>query len=156
MRSRALIIYLETGEKQEIQTMRNETGQFLPGHSGNPAGRPTLPEKVRAARNLSYCEMIQAVTKARRMTRAKAEKELAAPGIHLGRAAVLKAYLECDYQAIKVLEDRVFGKAPENINLELMADDGFPAIPKRVEFVVVEPSRPYPENTPLADTEGGN
>jgi len=87
------------GKNQET---RNEKGQFLPGVSGNPAGKPpgtrhmsTLLEEAikRVAEDTGTAEDVQIV------------------------AALIKKAKTGDIQAIREIWDRIEGKAPQSLDL---------------------------------------
>ena len=74
---------------------RTKTGQFVKGKSGNPAGRPKIPDEVR--------EMLKTATpKAVRLLIGMVDNEDAAPALRM--------------DAAKTILDRVYGKATQPID----------------------------------------
>lgn len=79
-------------------------------------GRKPLSDDVKQVRNLSYEEMIQTVSKIRSLK--KGEVQALDPGeMTLGEIVILEAYTKKDYKAIKDYEDRIWGKAKEQIEV---------------------------------------
>ena len=91
---------------------------FKKGHK--LGGRPKLPDDIRAARNLSYEDMCRMVIEVRGMSPKDAEKKL--KQCELGMRAIITAYLNLDYRAIKEYEDRLFGKAKDIIDIDTPKD----------------------------------
>lgn len=94
-------------ENQESKTgeIRDEQGRFVPGVSGNPDGRPkeTEEEKLaKKAREKFIEEYIQNLTEA-------------LPQI---TPVLIQKASEGDMNAIKEVNDRVMGKARQNIGLD--------------------------------------
>lgn len=89
---------------------------FQKGKSGNPGGRPALPDDLKAARKWCYEDMIRTIIEVGDITPADF-KVMSKMDIHYRKRAIIAAYRKCDYRAIKDYEDRVFGKAKENIGL---------------------------------------
>lgn len=79
-------------------------------------GRPKLPEDIRAARTLSYNNMCRTVMEVMNMT-VEDLKKVEMEKIPLGKRAIITAYATLDYKGIKEYEDRLWGKAKDNVNL---------------------------------------
>lgn len=95
---------------------------FEKGKSGNPSGRPKLPEDIKAARVMAYEDMIRAVIGIRAMKPDEVKTVVEEGTCNMGERAIIKAYVENDTRAIQGYEDRLFGKAKETI--ELTGADG--------------------------------
>lgn len=98
---------LNTIENQESKTgvIRDEQGKFIPGVSGNPNGRPPMTEEEKLekkAREKFIDEYIQKLTEA-------------LPQI---TPVLIQKASEGDMNAIKEVNDRVMGKARQNIGLD--------------------------------------
>jgi len=98
-------------------------GSFKKGNSGG--GRKPLPDDIKEARTLSYNDMCRTVIKVRKMTflEIKEVKDGIEKGtkkvmdMPIGEFVIMTAYAGRDYQAIKIYEDRLWGKAQESIDL---------------------------------------
>ena len=88
---------------------------FQKGNKGG--GRKPLPPDVKHARAMAYEDMCRTVIKIRSMKEAEAVKH-AKLNLTLGERVILTAYLKKDDKLIKQYEDRLFGKATENITLQ--------------------------------------
>lgn len=87
---------METGET------RNEQGQFIPGVSGNPAGRPPeTPEQKIAKRAIK--ELVEEY------------KETLAQSLPAIAPVLVEKALSGDVPAIREFHDRVMNKAPQDI-----------------------------------------
>ena len=60
---------------------REKTGQFKPGHSGNPKGRPKIPEDVREAFRALVPEAIETIAHVMRHGRKDSDRKDAANSI---------------------------------------------------------------------------
>lgn len=102
------------------------------GQSGNPGGRPKIPDALRAIRSLSYHEMQKLVSKYARMTQAETAIALAdreTPMIERTIASIFwhsDKYGDCVRLAF--LLDRAIGKVPVAIE-----DDDDRAARKEIE-----------------------
>ncbi len=101
----------ETGKKKLFK----KRGKPFP--KGNKlGGRKPLPPDILAARALSNEEMIREVIEIRSMTWRESTTS-SVEEMPLGRLAIMRAYQNLDWPGIKNYEDRVWGRAQENINL---------------------------------------
>lgn len=94
---------------------RDKRGKFVTGNTGG--GRKSLPDDIKAARAMAYEDMCKTVIEVRSLT-PEAVKELDMDKEPLGKRAILNAYVKLDYRGIKDYEDRLFGKATDNIDLK--------------------------------------
>ena len=81
-------------------------------------GRKPLPDDIKEARTLSYNEMCRTVIEVRGLTPEKVKK-LDIEKETLGKRAIMNAFVKLDYRGIKDYEDRLWGKAKENIDLAI-------------------------------------
>ncbi len=92
---------------------------YKPGQSGNPNGRPAIPEDVLAARKLTDNELIRVLNKFLNMTKpelyAYMKKEDASMMELTVGSIVLKAYTGSDHQRLDFLLTRMIGKPKESI-----------------------------------------
>lgn len=103
-----------SGEKREKNEKRGKGKPFVKGNKGG--GRKPLPKDILAARSMATEEMLRTVIDVRRMTTGEVKK-LDLDKVPLGKRAIISAYAKNDYKGIKDYEDRLFGKATENIDL---------------------------------------
>lgn len=89
---------------------------FKPGVSGNPSGRPILPDELRAIRSLNQVEACKLISKYARMTKdelLKAVDDESTPVIELSIASIFSKCVENgDYTRLSFLLDRAIGKVP--------------------------------------------
>lgn len=89
---------------------------WRPGQSGNPTGRPAIPEYLRAIKSLTQGEVTKIVSKYGRMTYDELHLALErgdAPVIELTVAKIFARSLsKGDYQGLAFLLDRAIGKVP--------------------------------------------
>ena len=90
--------------------------RFKKGESGNPGGRKKLPEDIKAARHMAYEDMLRTVIDVRLMT-VKDAKKINPESLPLGKRAILSAYIKVNHKAITEYENRLFGRAPETIQI---------------------------------------
>lgn len=81
-------------------------------------GRRPLPPDVKVARGMAYEDMCRSVIDIRELTVEDAKDLKENPTLALGYRAILEAYISLDFNGIKIYEDRLFGKAAENVNLK--------------------------------------
>jgi len=100
----------------------SKTGKRHVFQKGNKfGGRKPLPADLREAINQGKEQLYRDVLSIRSMTMDSAKaykKDKEARGmLSLGETYILQAYVKLDNQAIKTIEDRVFGKAIETHSL---------------------------------------
>lgn len=92
---------------------------FLPGQSGNPGGRPKLPEEVRAMRQGALEQVVRAYNKYATVTKGTGPAYPETP-IDAGMALVIRQFAATgDTDVIRHVWDRVIGKAEAQINLDV-------------------------------------
>lgn len=86
------------------------------GQSGNPGGRPKLPEHLKFIRSISSAEVAKIISKYACMTYDDLKASLNDPLQTVLEKAVAKVFQkaikEADYTALNFLLDRAVGKAP--------------------------------------------
>lgn len=100
---------------------------FKPGISGNPSGRPPMPQDVNDARRMSKIEFIRLCNEYLYMTRQEITTRLNAPetpAIELIVGSIVtKSATEGDQSRLSFLLDRMIGKVKERVE-HTGADDG--------------------------------
>jgi len=95
--------------------------QFKPGQSGNPGGRPKLPEDVKEARQLNRVEFERIVNRHLWMTKAQLQeaiKDPAAPLIEtMVGTLIAKAIQAGDHIRLEFILCRLIGKVQERIEI---------------------------------------
>jgi hypothetical protein len=99
---------------------KNPSHKFEKGNKFG--GRKPLSKETIAARSLSYEQMILAVIDVRNLTNKDIEN-INQDEIPMGKRAIIKAYTDLDYKAIKDYEDRLWGKAKETIDVDVDMED---------------------------------
>ncbi len=94
---------------------------FEPGQVTNPAGKKPLSDAEKAARDLVRDRVYATVGKAYTLT-VEQYDALDKSDMTVGELAIIDAYVKKNYQAIKIYEDRLLGKAKESV--ELTGEDG--------------------------------
>lgn len=88
--------------------------RFKPGQSGNPLGRPKLPESLSFIREMTVDEIKRTLAKYMRMTRAELQvaiQDAATPAFDLMVASGIAQGIKTgDYSKISFLLDRTIGK----------------------------------------------
>src|ERR1700755_2803220 len=100
-------------------SQRTPTGQFLPGHTGNPGGRPGLPAEVRARLSALSLSAVQALAEA----------------LYGGDARVRVV-------AAAHILDRLYGRPAQATDLTLKAEDS-DASPPPPPALVAAPRRAH-------------
>ena len=93
---------------------KNPKHKFATGNK--LGGRKPLPEDIKIARNMSYEEMCRTVIQVRQIV--LSGNKIKIDDMPLGKRAIFNAYQKLDYRGIKDYEDRLWGKAKENIDLQ--------------------------------------
>lgn len=90
---------------------------FLPGQSGNPNGRPNVPEDLKQARNLNRIELDRLLNKMLGSTKAELETILKNPSSTLLEITVCgilaKAAQGGDHQRLNFILERLVGKVKD-------------------------------------------
>lgn len=102
---------------------RDENGKFLPGHVGNPNGRPKMPKHLQNVKKLSAEKVTRIIAYISEMS----QEELveftlnpATPMVEVTIAMIFKRAKETgDYSAFNFLLDRSIGKVKEVKQIEL-------------------------------------
>jgi len=92
---------------------------FKKGQSGNPHGRPKLPDDIREARKMAYVELCRTIVEVWRMTPMELKK-INMDELPLGKRAIIRAYVDMNYKGIAEYENRAFGKPEQSIELALV------------------------------------
>lgn len=112
--------------KPKSPESKEKTGKghrFTKGESGNPKGRPKLPEEIKASRRMAYGEMLESIIEVRNMSAADL-KVLDMEKVPLGKRAIISAYAKSDFRGIREYEDRLFGRPQESVSIS--GEDGGP------------------------------
>lgn len=100
----------------ELTTAKNLTPPWRPGQSGNPSGKPKLPEELRGIHSLTQLEVNKLVSKYARMTKEEilvVIKDSNTPMLELCIARIYtRASKFGDYSRLAFLMDRALGKIP--------------------------------------------
>lgn len=95
---------------------------FEPGHSGNPGGRPKLPDDVKAAAKLNKASVELALNRFLSLDRSgirKALSEPTTPAVDLLIGSVLeRAISEGDYRTLEFFLQRLVGKVHDKVEIE--------------------------------------
>ncbi len=90
--------------------------KWLPGQSGNPGGRPRMPDELRAITSLSRIEILKLVSKYARMSMdelQEAGKSRSTPLVELSIASIfLHTVKNGDYARLAFLLEQALGKVP--------------------------------------------
>jgi hypothetical protein len=96
---------------------------FKPGQSGNPGGRPKIPEELRKFKTLSADEVKKIFAKYARMTEPEVSAYMAADDTPIFEKVVgqglLKAVKDGDYGRLNFILDRTIGKVVEKTEIDL-------------------------------------
>ncbi len=90
---------------------------WKPGQSGNPSGRPKLPEHLRAIASLTQDEVTKLVSKYARMTRDELQAAVSStttPMLEISIASIFaQAAKHGDFSRLAFLLDRAIGKVKD-------------------------------------------
>lgn len=100
---------------------------FKKGESGNPGGRPKLPEDLKDAQQMSLEDAMRSVIRVRSMSLKDAKKVAANKdgSLSLGEYVILDAYLKRNYKGIEYYESRLWGRVKETIDFDMPSDTSF-------------------------------
>lgn len=90
---------------------------FTKGKSGNPSGRPKLPEDILKSISSGREDICRALFEIENLTISEV-KSLKQDELSLLKRVILKAFIDNDHAAIKIYQDRVYGKAKETMELD--------------------------------------
>lgn len=115
---------------------------FQKGKSGNPSGRPALPDDVRKAIKEDAATFYRSLSKVLRMNRNELTalaKDTTAPVMDLMVASLAaKAVKDGDPQRIRLLTERIAGKVPDKIEFDGDVRGDQPAITHAVIFQAIQ------------------
>lgn len=99
-------------------TYGRKTGgkNFKPGIVTNPKGRPKIPQEIKEIRKMVMDDICRGAAMAREMTPEQL-KNIDMDKVPMGLRYIISAYKNRDARAIKDIEDRVAGKAPEHVQI---------------------------------------
>lgn len=96
--------------------------RFKPGQSGNPGGRPKLPEDIKEARKLNQVELERIINKYLAMDREAVKTAISAPGTPMMElmvaSIVAQAAQKGDHQRLDFVLNRLVGKVKEQIEVK--------------------------------------
>jgi len=99
-----------------VKKGQKNSGQFKVGN--RCGGKPSITKDIREAINLSREEFYMTVIEVRRLSYEDLKKENMEK-MPLGRRQIISAYAKIDHQAVKILEDRLWGKAKESTEITM-------------------------------------
>lgn len=106
--------------------MAKEDGQFKPGKSGNPKGRPALPPEVRKSLRLTNEEFIRVASEFLLLSAEEIKLKLTDPKANavellVGNLVTTAIYpMTDDYmRAVSLLLDRTIGKVKESVEITI-------------------------------------
>lgn len=97
--------------------VREENGRF--GKGNKSGGRPKLSEETRLARAMSHEQMCNTVVRIGDTPIEEIKEKLGDTKTPARERAIMAAYAKLDYNAMKYYEDRLWGRAQENIDLSI-------------------------------------
>lgn len=107
---------------------------FKPGQSGNPNGRPPLPEEVRIARSLNKAEFERIVNEYIHMSLVEIQDRAKDPSTSALEVIIAKIVAEAikrgDERRLGFILDRLIGPVPKNVQLDSEEGKGFEIVIK--------------------------
>jgi hypothetical protein len=95
--------------------------KWKPGESGNPGGRPKLPEDIREARKVNRVEVDRVLNRFMNLSRAEIQtitNDPKAPALEFLLASmIIQGHLEGDYKRISFVFDRLIGSVAQNVTM---------------------------------------
>ena len=95
---------------------QRNSGQFQVGNTCG--GKKPISKDIREAINLSREEFYRTVIEVRNLTTEEIKRENI-DKMSLGKRQIVSAYVKLDHPAIKIIEDRLWGKAKESTEITL-------------------------------------
>lgn len=100
-----------------MSAAKNLMPPWQPGQSGNPSGRPRIPEAYRAVQSLSQIEACKRISRYARMSPEQIEVAKSLPTTDLLDRCIISIFEKCmqygDNTRLQFLLDRAIGKAPQ-------------------------------------------
>ncbi len=109
--------------------MAKTSTSFKPGHVGNPGGRPKLPPEIKAFKNLSYKQFLEALKEYSQMSKseiAEILKDSSRKSFDIMVAKIVEQAMNGQGDGRSLLIERLWGKVPEVShvkNLDSALDD---------------------------------
>lgn len=104
-----------------MKKKKQHAGLFKPGVSGNPGGRPKLPEEIKKAATLTATEFVAIASRFTKLTPNELQEELKTGLLtnleHVVATVIRRAIIDGDYKAFDLMLSRIIGKIPDNLNL---------------------------------------
>lgn len=101
----------------------SEETRFKPGQSGNPNGRPKLPDDIRQIRKVNKTEIERVMNKFLSMTKSEISQlvnDQDTPALEIMLASIIvKATTHGDHQRLNFILDRLVGKVKDVVQVEL-------------------------------------
>lgn len=93
--------------------------EFKKGNSGNPNGRPPLPEELKKARKINKAKASQIINDFMNMTILEIKEQISTDDTHAMESLIGKIIIEAqkigDYSRVNFLFDRMIGKVTDKV-----------------------------------------
>ena len=106
--------------KQDKPKKKPRGKPFQKGNVPKSPGRPPLPDDIKEALKLGKEELCRTVIEIRQMPATELRAYIKNAGV--AKRAIANAYLKNNHNAIKIYEDRVFGRAVETVDTTVHSD----------------------------------
>lgn len=111
---------VETPRKGElVANEKNLNPPWKPGQTGNPGGRPKLPDEIKSIRKLStksFCELANILVCG---TWDELEKLAKSPNESAIKVKIAKSILSEDYRTLDAILNRLIGKPADQVNVQM-------------------------------------